>query len=90
MIATVAIDAYLLDAYPEGSGEAGAWTNFGRALGGFMSTYVQLSWVQGSGPLVVFSIESGVVVASVLPIVVLQMLGKNIRHSQGPMNLATH
>ena len=33
MIATVGIDAYLLDAYPEGSGEAGAWTNFGKLPG---------------------------------------------------------
>ena len=30
MIATVGIYAYLLDAYPEGSGKAGAWTDFGK------------------------------------------------------------
>ncbi len=38
MIATVALNAYLLDAYPEGSGEVGAWIVVGRTLGGFMAT----------------------------------------------------
>lgn len=36
MIATTAINAYLLDSYPEGSGEVGAWICVGRTLGGFM------------------------------------------------------
>lgn len=36
MIATTAVNAFLLDAYPEGSGEVGAWIVFGRVFGGFM------------------------------------------------------
>lgn len=36
MITTTAVNAYLLDAYPEGSGEVGAWICFGRVFGGFM------------------------------------------------------
>ena len=43
MIATVALNAYLLDAYPEGSGEVGAWTGVGRTWGGFMTTYVKIN-----------------------------------------------
>ena len=49
MIATVAINAYLLDAYPEGSGEVGAWIVVGRTLGGFMATYIEINWVIKSG-----------------------------------------
>ena len=37
MIATTAVNAFLLDAYPEGSGEVGAWIVFGRVFGGFMA-----------------------------------------------------
>ena len=45
MIATVGIDAYLLDAYPEGSGEAGAWTNFGEFNRVPLSYYISLEFV---------------------------------------------
>ncbi len=56
MIATTALNAYLLDAYPEGSGDVGAWVNVGRTMGGFMATYVScpvpsndVSAIAGSG-----------------------------------------
>lgn len=42
MIATTAMNASLLDAYPEGSGEVCAWINFGRSMGGFMATYINI------------------------------------------------
>lgn len=89
MIATVGIDAYLLDAYPEGSGEIGAWTNFGRACGGFMSTYISLNWVAQAGPIVSFGIQSAIVVASVFIIIFVQIWGRRIRRWQGPMRFST-
>lgn len=45
MLATVRLNAYLLDAYPEGSGEVGAWIVVVRTLGGFMATYIEINWV---------------------------------------------
>lgn len=45
-IPTVGIDAYLLDAYPEGPAEAGTWVNVGRSSGGSMATYIQLNWIE--------------------------------------------
>ena len=36
MIVTTAINAYLLDSYPEGSGEVGAWVTASRNWSGFM------------------------------------------------------
>ncbi|KAL9084454.1 MAG: hypothetical protein Q9159_005216 [Coniocarpon cinnabarinum] len=89
MVATVGIDAYLLDAYPEGSGEVGAWANFGREGGGFMSVYIALEWVDEAGPLTAFSIQAGTIVASTFIIVFLQVFGKRIRSWQGPMRFAT-
>ena len=38
MFATTGLNAYLLDAYPEGSGEVGAWINVGRTLGEYYSS----------------------------------------------------
>lgn len=39
MVATTAVNAYLLDSYPEGSGEVCAWINVGRTMGGFMGVH---------------------------------------------------
>lgn len=88
MIATVALDAYLLDAYPEGSGEVGAWILVGRAMGGFMATYIEINWVLKSGPLVVLGAQTGITAAASLIILVLGLFGKRIRKAQGRMEFA--
>lgn len=49
MLATVRLNAYLPDAYPEGSGEVGPWIVVGRTLGGFMATYIEIHWVTRDG-----------------------------------------
>lgn len=85
MIATTAVNAYLLDAYPEGSGEMGAWIVFGRVFGGFMATFINIPWVQSAGAAKVFGIQSGVTIAAVLIIVFLQLFGKRLRKAQGAM-----
>lgn len=48
-IISTAVNAYLLDAYPEGSGEVDVWIVLGRTLGGMLSTYEQLPWVARDG-----------------------------------------
>lgn len=83
MIVTTAINAYLLDCYPEGSGEVSAWTTASRSWGGFMATYTQIEWVTQSGPAKVFGIQAAITFASLLLIVFLQLYGKRMRQWQG-------
>ena len=85
MITTTAVNTYLLDAYPEGSGEVGAWIAFGRVFGGFMATYINIPWVQKIGPAKVFGIQAGVTVGAALIVVFLQVFGKRLRQAQGRM-----
>lgn len=49
MIATVGLQAYNLDWYPEGSGEVAAWMNFGRTTGSFTMSYSQVTWANTVG-----------------------------------------
>lgn len=88
MVVTTAINAYLLDSYPEGSGEVGAWITASRNWGGFMATYIQIEWVLSAGPVRAFGAQAGVTVASMIILVVLQLFGKRIRHVQGTMVFA--
>lgn len=44
MIVATAINAYLFDCYPEGSGEVRAWVTASRNWAGFMLTYIQIAW----------------------------------------------
>lgn len=86
MIATTAVNAYLLDSYPEGSGEVGAWIVVGRTMGGFMATYVEIEWVQRSGLEKAFGVQTAITVASIFIVLFLQIYGKRIRQMQGRMN----
>lgn len=88
MIATVALNAYLLDAYPEGSGEVGAWIVVGRTMGGFMATYIEIDWVTKSGPVHALGAQTGITVAAALIILGLGFFGKRIRKAQGRMQFA--
>jgi len=83
MIVTTAINAYLLDCYPEGSGEVSAWTTASRSWGGFMATYIQIEWVTQSGPAKVLGIQATITFASLFLIVFLQLYGKRMRQWQG-------
>lgn len=89
MITTVALNAYLLAAYPEGSGEVGAWIVVGRSIGGFMSTYVEIDWVDSSGPVRAFAAQAGIVVAAGFLVLALGLFGKRLRSAQGRMEFAT-
>lgn len=85
MIVTTAINAYLLDCYPEGSGEVSAWVTAARNWSGFMATYIQISWVTRSGPVNAFGSQAGITAASIALLLVLQIFGKRIRRMQGRM-----
>lgn len=88
MVATVGLNAYLLDAFPEGSGEVGAWIVVGRTMGGFMATYVEIHWVNTSGPVDAFGAQTGITAAAGFIILALGVFGKRLRKAQGRMNFA--
>lgn len=88
MIATVAVNAYLLDAYPEGSGEVGAWIVVARNMGGFMATYIEINWVEAYGLENTFGAQAGITAAAGLIILGLGMYGKKLRNMQGNMKFA--
>ena len=83
MITTVAINAYLLDSYPNASGEVAAWISFGRTLGGFFITFFQVKWAKAMGTEKSFGIQAGICAAAFLLVVILQGFGKKLRTWQG-------
>ena len=85
MIVTTAINAYLLDCYPEGSGEVSAWVTASRNWSGFMATYIQIPWVTRIGASRAFGIQAAITFASIVLIIFLQVLGKRVRNYQGRM-----
>lgn len=89
IVATTAISAYLLDAYPEAPGEVAAWLNVGRSWGGFMAAYVVLEWVEKSGGAVAFGGQAAICGASLLIILFLQIFGQRLRKWQGPITRGT-
>lgn len=88
MIVTTAINSYLLDCYPEGSGEVGAWVTASRNWSGFMATFIQIEWVTKAGPATAFGAQAGITGASIVILIVLQWFGKRLRKSQGRMVFA--
>lgn len=79
MLVSVAVSAYLLDAYPRESGEVGAWINFSRTAGGFVVAYFQVRWVERVGAVVCFATQAAVC-AAVAPVAVgLWVWGKRLR-----------
>ncbi|KAF2472657.1 putative MFS transporter [Lindgomyces ingoldianus] len=90
MISTVGLNAYVLDSYPNASGEVSAWLNFGRTTGGFMVTYVQIRWATKMGPQNSFSIQGSIVAAAFFLIVGLQVWGKRLRKWGGELKFQTN
>ena len=89
MISTVGVNAYCLDAYPEGSGEVAAWLNFARVAGGFIISYFQVEWAQKTGAKESFGVQAAICLFAFLFIIVLQMYGKRLRQWSGHPHFKT-
>ena len=89
IITTTALGSYVLDSYPQASGETAAWLNAARTFGGFAVGYVQIIWAQAQGTQIQYGIQSGVVAAVFLIVVVLQFFGKRMRTAQ-PLDFRTN
>jgi len=89
MIVTTAINTYLLDCYPEGSGEVSAWVTASRNWAGFMATYIQIEWVTRLGPAKALGIQAAVTFASIFLMAFLQLYGKRMRQWQGRMTFGS-
>lgn len=89
MIVTVAINAYVLDCYPEASGEVAAWVCFGRTTGGFIVSYFMVEWAGKQGARRQFGTMAGIVAGAVLIVLVLQVRGKELRGWAGPVRFKT-
>ena len=89
MIVTVAVNAYVLDCYPEASGEVAAWVNFGRTVGGFIASYFMVEWADKQGAKRQFGTMTGIVGFAFLMIVLLVYVGKSLRVWAGPVHFKT-
>ena len=90
MIITVAVSAYNLDSYPEGSGEVAAWVNMSRTTGGFIVSYFQIQWAEELGAVSSFSTQAGICAAMFLLVIFLQFYGKRLRQWSGPLDFKTN
>ncbi|MCJ1302503.1 hypothetical protein MMC08_005306 [Hypocenomyce scalaris] len=89
MLTTVGISAYMLDSYPEGSGEVAAWLNAARTTGGFLASYFQVDWATAMGAQRSFGIQAGICAAAFGLVVVLQVWGKRLRLWSGQPKFKT-
>ena len=89
MIVTVAVNSYVLDAYPEASGEVAAWVNFGRTTGGFIVSYFMVEWAEKQGTIKQFGTMCGIVGGACCLVVVLQVWGRGLRAWAGPAEFKT-
>jgi hypothetical protein len=82
MVSTTALNAYLLNSYPRGSGEMAAWFNVGRSTGGFLESYFELKWVNGMDPAKTFGIQATISAAFLTAIEALLIWGRRLRSHQ--------
>lgn len=88
LIVTTAINAYVLDSYPEAPGEVSAWINAGRTVGGFVITYFEIKWAEKEGTERSLGIQAAVVAAALVVFVLpLQIWGKKMRVWQGKIEV---
>ncbi|KAM5452121.1 hypothetical protein MaudCBS49596_003474 [Microsporum audouinii] len=89
MITTVATSAYVLDSYPEASGEVASWLNFSRSTAGFIVSYFMVRWAGDQGPIRQFGAMAGICGFAFVLLLIFQHFGKRIRHWAGPVNFKT-
>jgi hypothetical protein len=83
MIASVAITAYCLDAYPDGSGEVNCFLNFARTIGGFSVGYFQQPWGEKIGYGASFGTQAAIVAAALIILGYLHKFGPPLREQGG-------
>lgn len=89
MIVTVAINSYVLDSYPEASGEVAALVNFGRTLGGFIVSYFMVEWAEKQGTIRQMGTMCGILGGASFIALSLQIWGKRLRVWSGPARFKT-
>lgn len=89
LLNSASVNMYLLNSYPEASGEVGMWVNFSRVAGGFVISYVQVEWVDRVGAEATFGTQAAICVVVFPVIIVLQLYGKRIRAWSGDLNFKT-
>ena len=85
MLISVAIVTYVLDCYPNASGEVSALINLGRVAAGFSVGYFQSAWGTKEGYNVSFGLQAVVIAASLVLLFLLQVVGARIRNWSGPV-----
>ena len=86
---SVSVNVYLLNSYPEASGEVGMWVNFSRTAGGFIISYFQVQWVGKVGAEAAFGTQAAVCCAVFPIIIILQVFGRRLRIAGGDLNFKT-
>ena len=85
MVASVAVTAYALDCYPNGSGEVAGFINLARTLSGFTVGYFQLPWGKQSGFDVSFGVQAAIVAFGTCLLTVIYFFGERMRARGGPL-----
>ena len=86
---STSVNLYVLNSYPEASGEVGMWVNFSRTAGGFIISYFQVQWVGRVGAETAFGTQAAIC-AAVFPIIILmQLRGRELRAWGGELNFKT-
>ncbi len=87
MIASVAVTAYALDSYPNGSGEVSGFINFARIIGGFSVGYFQQPWGENEGFNVSFGIQAVLIVVGLSVLIFVHIFGPRMRRWGGALNI---
>ena len=86
MLASVAITAYALDAYPARSGEVSCFLNFARVCGGFTVGYFQQPWGEKDGYGISFGVQAVLVVIALAILICLHKFGASMRARGGSID----
>lgn len=86
MIASVGIDAYVLDSYPDAPGEVIVWLTVARNAGGFVITLFEVRLAEYSGIEVSFAIQGGICAVAFLILGLLQVHGERLGQWQRPLD----
>ncbi|KAM0332012.1 hypothetical protein ACHAQA_002278 [Verticillium albo-atrum] len=85
MTTSVAVSAFVLDAYPTAPAEVSGWTNFARAIGGFGVGYFQQPWGAKVGFDASFGTQAAIVAFGMVLIGIVHKFGHSLRIKAGPV-----